>query len=42
MITETLKFDINSQEVVNTRPEKEVEILEIDASQKMMNNDEHS
>ena len=38
MITDTLKFDISSQEVVNVRPEKEVEILEIDSSnvQKMM------
>jgi hypothetical protein len=44
MITDTLKFDICSQEVVSTRPEKEVEILEIDTSNvhKMLNNDENS
>ena len=43
MIDETLRFDISSQEVVNTRPEKEVEILEIDSSniQKMMTDDQN-
>ena len=42
MITDTLRFDISSQEVVNVRPEKEVEILEIDSSnvQKIMVEDQ--
>ncbi len=38
MIEDTLRFDVCSQEAVTSRPEKEIEVLEIDDSNKLMQN----